>query len=269
MKVDSSKIDEYVAFATRLAEIAGREILPHFRARIEVENKGGVFGYDPVTVADRAAETAIRAEIARVYPGHGIIGEEHGTIAGKDGFTWVIDPIDGTRAFIIGQLHWGTLIALSDSSGPIVGVMRQPYTDETFVGAPGLAELRRGDAHTVLRTRKCERIEDAVVCATDPRMFIDPAERRSFRRVSTAARLTRFGGDCYSYCMVAAGFVDLVIESMLQPYDIQPLVPIIESAGGIVTTWSGEAPYQGGRIIAAGDPTVHRLAMKLLADEAA
>ena len=266
MKVlDDREIETYVAFACHLAELAGRTILPHFRTRIDVDNKAGDGGYDPVTVADRAAEQAIRDEIARVYPGHGIAGEEHGSTAGTDGLTWIVDPIDGTRAFIIGQLHWGVLIALNDGTSPVVGVMHQPYTAETFVGSRLGAELRRGGgAHQALSVRKCARLEDAVVCATDPAMFTGAGERDAFRAVAAKARLRRYGGDCYSYCLLAAGLVDLVIEAHLQPYDIQPLIPIIEAAGGIVTNWSGGAAYHGGQVIAAGDRELHRIALAIL-----
>ena len=266
--LDDRAIKEYMAFACRLADIAGRTILPHFRVRLDVENKQAGSGYDPVTLADRTAEEAIRDEIRRVYPGHGIIGEEHGILDGTDGLTWVIDPIDGTRAFIIGQLHWGVLIALNDGTGPVVGVMHQPYTGETFVGSRLGAELRHGGRTTLLRVRECARLEDAIVSATDPAMFSGPGERDAFRAIASRARMRRYGGDCYSYCLVAAGFIDLVIESGLKPYDIQPLVPIIEAAGGIVTTWSGGPPNYGGQIIAAGDRDLHKVALAMLASAA-
>jgi len=266
--LDDRAIKEYTAFACRLADIAGRTILPHFRVRLDVENKMAGAGYDPVTLADRAAERAIRDEIQRVYPGHGIIGEEHGVLDGTDGLTWVIDPIDGTRAFIIGQLHWGVLIALNDGARPVVGVMHQPYTGETFVGSRFGVETRHAGRGTPLRVRQCARLEDAIVSATDPAMFTGPGERDAFRAVASRARMRRYGGDCYSYALVAAGFIDLVIESGLKPYDIQPLVPIIEAAGGIVTTWSGGSPNDGGQIIAAGDRELHKIALAMLAPAA-
>jgi myo-inositol-1(or 4)-monophosphatase len=266
--MDDRAISEYTAFACRVAELAGRVILPHFRVRLDVENKTAGRGFDPVTLADRAAEQAIRDEIQRVYPGHGIIGEEHGSKAGTDGLTWIIDPIDGTRAFIIGQLHWGVLIALNDGVRPVVGVMHQPYTGETFVGSRLGAEMKRGATSTSLQVRGCPRLEDAIVSATDPAMFTGPGERDAFRAVASRARMRRYGGDCYSFCLVAAGFIDLVIESGLKPYDIQPLIPIIEAAGGIVTSWSGGAPYDGGQIIAAGDRELHKIALAILAPAA-
>jgi histidinol phosphatase-like enzyme (inositol monophosphatase family) len=266
--MDDRALTEYTKFACWLADIAGRTILPHFRASLEVENKSVGSGFDPVTLADRRAEQAIRDEIQRVYPGHGILGEEHGATAGTDGLTWVLDPIDGTRAFIIGQLHWGVLIALNDGTRPVVGVMHQPYTGETFVGSRLGAELRHRDKSTPLRARECPRLEDAIVCATDPAMFKEPGERDAFRAVASRARMRRYGGDCYSFCLVAAGFIDLEIESGLKPYDIQALVPIIEAAGGIVTTWSGGPPDNGGQIIAAGDRELHKRALEILAPAA-
>jgi histidinol-phosphatase len=258
------EISEYVAFARHLGELAGRAILPYFRAALDVENKAAGGHYDPVTIADRTAETAIREEIRRVYPRHGILGEEHGASAGVDDFTWIIDPIDGTRAFILGQLHWGVLIALNDGEKPIVGVMHQPYVGETFAGSRLGAELRRGTERHALRTRRCERLEDAVVCATDPSMFAAGAEADAFHAIARRARMRRYGGDCYSYCLLAAGLVDLVIESQLNPYDIQPLIPIIEAAGGIATSWSGGPCYDGGQALVAGSAGIHHAALELL-----
>ena len=180
--MDDRAIGEYAAFACHLADLAGRTILPYFRVRLAVENKTAGSGYDPVTLADRAAERAIRDEIQRVHPGHGILGEEQGFAAGTDRLIWIIDPIDGTRAFIIGQLHWGVLIALNDGERPVIGVMHQPYTGETFVGSRLGAELRRGGLSNSLKVRECRRLEDAIVCATDPAMFSGPGEREAFRQ---------------------------------------------------------------------------------------
>lgn len=262
--LDDCAIDDYLAFACRLAELAGAAILPHFRAPVDIENKAGAGGYDPVTIADRAAETAIRGEIARVYPNHSIHGEEHGYSAGSEALTWVIDPIDGTRSFIIGQLHWGTLIALNDGARPILGVMHQPYVGESFVGSPRGAELRRSASARALHGRACASLEDAVLCTTHPGLFVLPGERAAFQLLAAKARLTRYGGDCYSYCLLAAGLVDLVVESQLKPYDVQALIPIIEAAGGVITTWSGGPAYEGGQVVAAGDPHLHRIALEIL-----
>jgi len=262
---DAARLREFLDFACHLAELAGKEILPYFRTQVDVHNKAGGGAFDPVTAADRAAEEAIRAEIRRVYPTHGIRGEEHGHERGDSDWTWVIDPIDGTRAFILGQLHWGTLVALNDGRRPVVGVVSQPYVGETFVGSALGAELRGHGAARALRTRACPRLEDAILCATHPGVFADAGERAAFDRVGARARMTRWGGDCYNYALLAAGFVDLVIESSLFPYDVQALVPLIEAAGGLITTWDGAPAQEGGRIVAAGDPALHRLALELLA----
>jgi myo-inositol-1(or 4)-monophosphatase len=260
-----SQITEFIRFACHLGEVAGKIILPHFRSALDITNKMAGSGFfDPVTIADRDAENAIREEIARVYPGHGIHGEEHGLKHGTDGFKWVLDPIDGTRAFILGLLHWGTLIALNDGERPIVGVMHQPYTGETFVGSRLGAEFRRGGQSHALRVRKCSQIEDAVVSATDPAMFRQGPEREAFREIAKAARLTRYGGDCYAYCMLASGLIDLVIESQNQAYDLQALMPIVEAAGGVMTTWDGRSPQDGGQSVAAGDPELHKKALHIL-----
>src|SRR5512141_1179012 len=174
---------DFLEFAQRLAQSAGEAILPHFRVALDVADKGGVRGYDPVTVADHAAEAAITAEISRAYPHHGIRGEEHGWQKGTSNYTWVIDPIDGTRSFILGQMHWATLIALNDGTRVVVGVAHQPYVGESFVAvAGGAAEWRRGDERRTLRTRRCASVRDAVVACTDPKMFRTVDERAAFDR---------------------------------------------------------------------------------------
>jgi myo-inositol-1(or 4)-monophosphatase len=256
--MNHSRQPDYLEFAYRMALAAGEAILPQFRVALDVEDKGGARGYDPVTVADRAAEAVIRAEIARAHPDHGIRGEEHGWQKGTSNYTWVIDPIDGTRSFILGQMHWATLIALNDGERVVVGVAHQPYVGESFVAtAGGHAEWRRGGVHRTLRTRRCRSIADAVLACTDPKMFRTPMERAAFDRVADAARLTRWGGDCYAYCLLAMGLIDVVIESSLHAYDVQALIPIVESAGGAITTWSGASCDEGGSVVACGDRTLH------------
>jgi histidinol phosphatase-like enzyme (inositol monophosphatase family) len=254
-----AELAAYLEFAHRTAQRAGEAILPHFRRAIEVEDKRNFMGYDPVTVADRAAEQVIRDAIKAAYPTHGIHGEEHGREAGTSALTWVIDPIDGTKSFILGQLHWGVLIALHDGHAPVVGVAHQPFVGETFTGIAGeLAQWRRGDEIRALHTRSCASIEQAIVVTTDPRQFVSPAEKRALATVSEQARFLRYGGDCYCYTQLAMGLVDVVIENGLQPYDIQALLPIVESAGGRVTNWSGGSCEQGGPVIACGDPNLHK-----------
>ena len=159
---------------------------------------------------------------------------------------WVIDPIDGTRSFILGQMHWATLIALNDGDGPVVGVAHQPYVGESFMGTQGGgAQWRRGSERRALKTRRCPRLSDAVVACTDPKMFVTAAERSAFDRVAARARLTRWGGDCYAYCLLAMGLIDIVIEASLHAYDVQALMPIVGEAGGVITTWTGERVRRG------------------------
>jgi myo-inositol-1(or 4)-monophosphatase len=262
--VNDQSLCECIDFACDVTAMAGDAILPHFRSQVATQDKGGALGYDPVTVADEAAERVIRAEIRRVFPDDGILGEEHGEHTGRSGRTWIIDPIDGTKAFVTGQLHWGTLLALNDGSRPVVGVMHQPYVGETFAGSRLGSELRREGSRQPLRCRSCARVEDAIVCTTQPDYLIGPGERQAFDELARRARLARYGGDCYLFALLAAGLIDLVIESGLKPYDIQPVMPIIEAAGGIVTTWSGGTADEGGQVVVAGDARVHRAALDVL-----
>ena len=260
-----AKTSDLLEFAHGMALAAGKAILPHFRAALDVEDKGGARGYDPVTVADRAAEEVIRAEITRVHPDHGIRGEEHGWQKGASNYTWVIDPIDGTRSFILGQMHWATLIALHDGERVVAGVAHQAYVGESFVAtAGGKAEWRRGGLRRTLKTRRCRSVANAIVASTDPKMFKTPEEVAAFRRVADGARFTRWGGDCYAYCLLAMGLIDIVIEASLHAYDIQALIPIVESAGGVITSWTGAACDEGGSVVACGDPALHPKALALL-----
>jgi histidinol phosphatase-like enzyme (inositol monophosphatase family) len=258
-------VREFIEFAVRLADLAAEQILPRFRAGVGMENKATGGGFDPVTIADREAETAIRREIRRVYPDHGILGEEHGFEAGASPYTWVIDPIDGTRAFVLGQLHWGTLIALNDGTAPIVGVMRQPYTGETFVGSAAGAELRHAGATTPLTARASSRLAEVSVCATDPTMFAGTAHQQAFARLAPRARAVRFGGDCYTPCLVAAGCADLVVEAGLKPWDVQALIPIVQGAGGVITDWTGRPADRAGEVIIAGNRELHAEVVAALA----
>jgi len=251
-------------FACTLADAAAKISLKHFRSNMGVDNKLAGNQFDPVTIADRDAETAIRALIEKHYPDHSILGEEHGIKQGTSPLKWVLDPIDGTRSFIAGVPLWGTLIALNDGTRPAVGVMDQPYIGERFIGRPGTTELLRNGQRSTLHTRSCSSLNEAILGCTDPAMFTDADELKAFTKASSKARLTRYGGDCYFYCLVAAGHADLVIESSMQPYDIQALIPIVEGAGGIVTDWTGGDPQEGGRIIAAGDKRVHEETLEIL-----
>jgi myo-inositol-1(or 4)-monophosphatase len=251
--------------AVEFAREAGTVILPHFRSELAIENKLGDAGYDPVTIADKAAEAIIRAGIEKRFPTHGIFGEELGHQSGA-GLTWVIDPIDGTRAFVTGMVHWGVLIALFDGTTPVLGVMYQPFTDELFTGTNDDAGYRRGTLTRAVKVRPCGSVAEAVLASTSPQVFGSAEEQAGFRALRRRARLTRWGGDCYQYCMLAMGYVDVAVEASLQPYDVQALMPIIRGAGGIITSWDGGDASMGGRVIASGDARVHREAMALLRD---
>jgi histidinol phosphatase-like enzyme (inositol monophosphatase family) len=251
------------AFIEMLAKSSGEAILPFFRTDLGVQdkNKGGVF--DPVTEADRAAETIIRRKIRDSFPAHGILGEEFPPEQSDAEFLWVIDPIDGTRAFLCGLPVWGTLIGLMRDHNPVLGVMHQPYTGEFFIGDGAKSRLKTRHGTRLLKTRSCFDLKDAVLMTTDPRLFSQD-EGVCYRRVEETVKLTRFGADCYAYAMLSAGQVDLVIESGLKPYDIVGLIPLIEGAGGRITTWDGASAAAGGRILAAATPALHAAAMTLL-----
>lgn len=254
-------------FLSTLATAAKEAIMPHFRSSHDVENKAAI-GFDPVTIADKAGETAIRKIINATYPEHGILGEEHGPENLSADNVWVLDPIDGTRAFITGLPTWGTLIGLKTDGKPSLGMMCQPYIDEYYSG-DGLSALYKGPIGTrILKTRSCTSLAEAILCTTAPDIF-PPEEQKAYDAISQQVRLARYGTDCYGYCMLAAGFADIVIESGLQPYDIVALIPIIEGAGGIVTNWAGGSAADGGQIIACATPRLHEAALRQLAAVAA
>ncbi len=249
-----------------MADAAARAVLPHFRQPLQIDNKLDETGFDPVTVADRNAELAIRQLIRQHFDEDGILGEEHGTLDGTSGYTWILDPIDGTRAFITGVPQWGTLIGLNDGSCTLYGVMNQPFLQERYCGDGRHATLSspRLPGPVTLTTRDCADLSSAMLMCTTTDMFTD-SEREQFDAVASQVAMTRFGGDCYAYCMLASGYVDLVIESDLKPYDIQALIPIIEGAGGVITNWDGEPVRGGGAVVAAGDRRCHAAALERLA----
>jgi histidinol phosphatase-like enzyme (inositol monophosphatase family) len=246
-----------------MADAAGQTILPYFRnTGLAVENKLDQ-GFDPVTEADKAAERAMRDVLAERRPYDAILGEEYGSTAGTSGLTWVLDPIDGTRGFMSGTPTWGTLIAVSDADGPILGVIDQPYTQERFIGGLGQAQWVGPHGSGALQTRATEELDQAILFTTFPEVGT-PAERSAFECVAAQARLTRYGMDCYAYALLAAGQIDLVIEAGLNSYDIQAPIAVIEAAGGIVTDWQGGPVHNGGRALAAANAKLHAAAMELL-----
>lgn len=266
--MQDDELRELIIFAGTLADAARAAILPHFRAAVDVANKKNDGKFDPVTIADRDAEQIIRTLISKTYPEDGIIGEEFGSAASRSGLTWCIDPIDGTRAFITGVPQWGVLIGLHDGRAPVLGVMDQPFTGERFAGSRLGAHLTHNGKSTPLRTRLCTDLSDAVLTTTHPGAFGKKSEHDAYLRVAGRARLHRYGGDCYAYAMLAHGLIDLVIETALQPWDIQALIPIITAAGGVITNWSGGPADQGGQVIAAGDARLHAAALELLQGDA-
>lgn len=249
--------------AEEMADAARAAILPFFRqADLKTSNKLSD-GFDPVTEADRAAEQAMRAVLARHRPTDGILGEEFGQIDGSSGRMWVLDPIDGTRGFVSGTPTWGVLIALSTQDGPVMGVVDQPYIGERFMGGPGIAQVSGPLGTQPLKTRSTLELDQAVLFTTFPEVGT-PNDRAGFEAVSEQVQLTRYGMDCYAYALLAAGQADLVIEAGLNAYDIQAPIAVIEAAGGIVTDWQGGPAHRGGRALAAANPELHAAALDIL-----
>lgn len=257
---------ELIAVSQALAEAGGLAALEYFRTpALSSENKDQAGGFDPVTIADRAAEAAMRAVLARERPQDAILGEEGGASPGSSGLTWALDPIDGTRAFISGIPMWGVLIGLDAGQGPVLGLVDQPYIGERFLGAFGQASLtRRGGTAQLIATRACADLSAATLFTTFPKVGT-PDEGAAFADISAQVRLTRYGTDCYAYAMLAMGQIDLVIEAGLHAYDIQGPMAVIQAAGGVVTDWKGGPAHRGGRVLAAGDTRVHAQALEVLA----
>ena len=250
------------AFFDLLADAAKAETLPRFRVGAHVVNKEEG-GFDPVTEGDRAAEAAIRAVITERFPEHGILGEEHGSVGLDREYVWVIDPIDGTRAFISGVPVWGTLIGLYRNGRAVMGLVDQPFTGERYFSDGSQSFYRGPEGERVLKTRTCAGLSDAVMFTTSPHIFVD-GDRQRYEAVQDKVRLFRYGVDCYAYALLAAGHVDLVIETSLKAYDVGGLIPVIEQAGGIITDWDGGRAEMGGRVIAAGSRAVYDEAMAIL-----
>lgn len=272
-------IDEHAAAVTRLVRTASRRSLDWYRTALNVENKlakgqrlggapsAGSDGYDPVTEADRAVEDDIRAALGTRFPDHAIFGEERGE-TGSGPIRWTIDPIDGTRAFVTGQPMWGTLVGLQVDGVPIAGWMHQPVLDETHVATPRQAALIYGDPDDArsepLGVSSTTDLVTAVVLCTHPEMFAPGEQADRFARLAEAVRMVRYSGDCANYGLLASGLVDLVVENGLAPYDIIPLIPIVEAAGGVVTDPEGRSPVDGGYVVAAATPELHAVALEVL-----
>ncbi len=254
----------FLTFAERLADAARAEALPWLESggAAADKNEGGAF--DPVTEADRAAERAMRALIEAEYPDHGIAGEEYGEKPAAGQWSWSLDPIDGTRAFICGLPSWTVLIALLRHGEPVLGVIDTPRLDERYSGVAEQGFLTTGGKTRELRVSGCTRLAEARLCTTDVFLFAG-SEAEGFERVRRAARLTRYGLDAYGYARLAAGWVDLVIESGLKTHDYNALIPVVRAAGGVIGDWEGGEDFSGGRLVAAASPELFDEAVRLLA----
>lgn len=252
--LSSDRIADLDAFLVELNRASAAAILPLFRGDHGLEDKGGSQGFDPVTEADRGAEAAIRKLIAAHYPEHGVIGEEYGEDRPDAEFVWVLDPVDGTRAFVAGLPLWTTLIGLRHQGKPVVGSIGQPYLGELYIGTPEGSKLLSRGAATPLKTRPCPDFSRAVIATTDPEACFNAAERQAWRDLRRATRLARLGCDAYAYAMIAAGTLDVVVEAGLKSWDIEAAVPVIEGAGGCSSDWKGQPiGPNGGTMVLAGD----------------
>ena len=262
---DTTLAADLVATAQALADAARGATLAHFRSAALLAETKEADRFDPVTEADRAAEAAMCAVLAQRRPQDAVLGEEFGARAGQSGLTWVLDPIDGTRAFLSGTPTWGVLIAVTDAQGPIYGIIDQPYIGERFAGGFGRAEVTGPLGTAPLRCRPPRPLSEAILFSTFPEVGT-AEEGAAFHRLAREVRLTRYGMDCYGYALVAAGTIDLVVEAGLQAYDVAAPIAVIEAAGGIVTDWRGRPAHQGGRVLAAANPEVHAAALRILSE---
>ena len=262
--LEQESFDTYLAFAHRLADVSAAAVMQYFRSLNRVEDKSEGRDYDPVTIADREAEQVIRAEVAENWPDHDVHGEEFGSPTKGAEFCWLVDPVDGTRPFIMGLPVWGTLIALLRNGKPLLGLMNQPFTGERYWSGMDGAYYRGPDGEKRITSRACPRLSDAILSSTSPDLFATPQDEERFDALSESVRMRWFGGDCYAYCLLAAGHIDLVVESGLSAHDIAPLIPIIEQAGGCISSWNGGDASEGGHAVACGDPALHEAVLKVL-----
>ena len=247
------------------AAAAAVETLPRYRTSMAVDNKITI-GFDPVTDGDREAERVIRHLITSRFPDHAIVGEEMAAKTAESRFEWIVDPIDGTRAFICGVPVWGTLIGFKVDGHAEAGMMAQPFTGETYLGMPGQSLYRRGAEESLIKTSSVTTLAEAKMSATSPDLFVGADVAPGWNALRAKVLQTRYGLDCYAYCLLAAGHLDLVVEAGLKNVDIAPLIPIIVNAGGTVTTWDGGPAEEGGNCVAAATPALHRAAIKVLRD---
>jgi len=258
-------------------DLAAKVTLPKFRQPIDITNKLSV-GFDPVTQADRDAEQVLRDALMAALPYAGFLGEEDSVAKASSAgvqsslldeetqkqLTWVVDPIDGTKAFITGLPLWGTLVALNDGKEVLFGALDQPWLQERFVGYEGRATRVSKDGSSILKTRPARPLNEAILQTTSPDMFDTEQSLAGFNRARNAVAMTRYGGDCYTYALLAMGGIDAVIESSLQPYDIQALIPIVQGAGGVITNWEGQSCLTGGSVVAAANESIHGALLEIL-----
>ncbi|MGR3662818.1 MAG: inositol monophosphatase family protein [Paracoccaceae bacterium] len=262
-ELSQSEISSLLSAAHAAADVAKTITLSYFRSdRLNTENKAAN-GFDPVTRADREAEAAIRAVLAKLRPDDAILGEELGLTKGTSGLTWVLDPIDGTRGYISGTPTWGTLISVRDAAGPILGLIDQPYIGERFIGGPRIAEMQKDGYTTPLAVKSVGSLSVAILFTTFPEIGSE-IERAAFHQLAAETRLTRYGMDCYAYALLASGQIDLVVEAGLHAYDIQAPIAVVTAAGGIVTDWQGKPVHDGGRVLAAASRDLHAAALEIL-----
>jgi myo-inositol-1(or 4)-monophosphatase len=254
---------DLIEFSKNLAEEAGKAILPLFRTALNIESKPS-HDWDPVTDADRKAEAVIRKLIEATFPDDEILGEEYGEKPGKSGYKWILDPIDGTRAFVAGMPTWATLIGLYRDEAPVLGVMHQPFLNEMFFGNGQQAWYERGGHKQILTVSKCKDLSEARLGTTSPHLYETFGMAAGFDTLRNKCKLTRYSGDAYYFCMVAAGHLDIALDPQLQPYDIAALIPIIRGAGGTVVEWTGKDPANGGNVLAAANPTLAEQAVEAL-----
>jgi histidinol phosphatase-like enzyme (inositol monophosphatase family) len=256
--------EELASVLAELADVCGPAILPHFRTAA-ASNKAGTGAYDPVTAADLASEQAMRDVLALRRPQDTIVGEEFGTSEGSSGIAWVLDPIDGTRAFVAGTTTWGVLIGVLADGVPVAGAIVQPWVEERWIAVDGQTRWSGRHGAGLARVDADASATDFIAATTDVHLF-EGAARAGFAAVRQRAKITRYGLDCMAYAYLASGGVSLVIENGLKSYDVAALVPVVEGAGGIVTDWAGQpvrplSPDWDGSVIAAATREVHDLTL--------
>lgn len=262
-QLDKALKHELLDVANELADVARKATLSYFRSSNLLAESKETAHFDPVTAGDRAAEEAMREVLARRRSQDGILGEEFGQSDGESGLTWVLDPIDGTRAYLSGTPTWGVLIGLRSDDAALVGVIDQPYIGERFIGGFDTASVVGPQGEAPLKTRPARALSDTIIFTTFPEVGTK-AEANAFHTLAGQTKLTRYGMDCYAYALLAAGQIDLVVEAGLQAYDILAPIAVVEAAGGVVTDWQGNSVLDGGRAVAAANPKIHAAALAIL-----